>query len=343
MLQRILIACLALSNTTAAFAIELFETNPTTLYPPGCVSTTRSGLTTPTSSRQVYGQDVINLTNAADETKTTSVNVEIFRRGCIEPDRSVMYINFDLITSGTQFATPQLFAQVDGEDYPLRLTVEPNTFTEDETGRVNGLGSYSYIVDGLAELSVNQNSKVLSPSQYNGAFKLIIRDALDSNKEYSVDIPVWTTTIKPFRIPLNGRLTGPWVAEGAADQGFVISFNELPTADSVTQFVFFSWYTFGPDGTPIWLTAGKGFAVGDSEVDLPLELVTNGEFMGGTTADRQVVSTATLRVESCDELTLTYDLTSLGLGSGTATLRRVFSLETAGYACRDLEARRDAM
>jgi len=61
--------------------------------------------------------------------------------------------------------------------------------------------------------------------------------------------------------------------------------------------------------------------------------------LGEVTADRDVVGTVTLTGNSCNDLGFEYNLTSLGLGSGNKHLQRLFSLETAGYTCRDLEAR----
>lgn len=343
MIQRLIILALSLSCGPAVFAAELFETNPTTPYPPGCISTTRDGLDTPSSGRLVYAQDVIVLTNAGAGGGTANVQTTVFRRGCTEPGRSVLFIQFELVSPGKEFAVPRLWAEVDGEEYPLRLTSEPNSFTHDETGRDLPLGGYEFIVDGLAEQALRPNTKILSPSQYSGAFTLKFQDVLDESREFSVGIPEWNTSIVPFIFPLHGRLTGTWVAEGAADQGFVISFNEFIDGDSVRQLVFFSWYTFAADGSTLWLTAAATFEVGDGEVELSLERVTNGSFMGADAADREVVGSATLRAISCNEMALDFDLEALDLGTGVATLRRIFSLETSGYACRDLEARSDAL
>ena len=59
MLKKLMIAATALMGTQAALAIELFETNPTQPYPPGCISTSTENITTPTGGRQVYAQDIL--------------------------------------------------------------------------------------------------------------------------------------------------------------------------------------------------------------------------------------------------------------------------------------------
>jgi Tol biopolymer transport system component len=54
-----------------------------------------------------------------------------------------------------------------------------------------------------------------------------------------------------------------------------------------------------------------------------------------------VVGSVTITGNNCNDLSLQYNLSDIGLGSGTKHLERLFSLETAGYVCRDLEARID--
>jgi hypothetical protein len=341
MFKKYLIIGLAIMTSQATLARELFETNPTTVYPPGCLSNFTNGITTPTGSRQLYAQDVVSFQRSDDASKTANVEVQIFRRGCREENRSVLYVQLSLIDQG-RILVPQVSAVLGPDEYPLRLVGEPNTFDDGQTGKSLTPGTYEYIVDGMAESQVNNNSKVMLPSQYSGPFTLKINDVLDPSIEYSIVLPTWNTNIAPARIPLHGRLSGIWVVEGAEDQGFLISFSEFVTVNGTQQLIFLSWYTFGADGTMLWITAAEVFEVGDSQVVLPLELVTNGEFMGATTADREVLSDATLRVEHCNELTFTFDLSDLGLGADTVTLVRLFSLETAGYACRDVEARLDA-
>lgn len=339
MIKHYLLALSALAVSQAAMAIELFETNPTTPYPPGCVSTTRDNLTTPTGGRQVYANDGVTFANASNPSESATVNVMIFRRGCIEPNRSVLYVEFEMVTVNRTFALPEVTLETEATSYPMRLVREPNTFESDETGRILGPGTYEYIVDGFAESAIRQNSNLISPTQYSGPLTFKFVDPTDPGNAYSVVLPNWDGTIAPFRIPITGRHSGTWVAEGAVDQGFVISFNELLVGGEVQQFIFFSWYTFDAEGNTLWLTAGATYEVGDSEVDMNLELVTNGAFLGDTAADRENVGTANLYAESCGEMTLTYDLSAIGLGMGTVTLRRIFALETAGYACRDVEAR----
>ena len=325
----------------SATARDNFVTSPTAPYPPGCTSSDNRGISTPTQSRQVYADDAIQLTDAAGGSDI-SVNVLIYRQGCIEDNRSVMRVTFENFTTNRLFALPEIVLFVNDTAYPMRLVPEANTFETNNSGLIYSLGTFDFVVDGPTESSVTSNTQIISPEQYSGAVTMIIRDALDSSNEYSVPLPLWNTEIKPSRYPLNGRLSGTWVSADAADQGFLIAFNELVSESGAEQQVFFSWYTFDQNGDQLWLVTNALFPINAAAVEMPLQLVTNGSFLGEAVADRETISTAILTAISCNELELEYDLTSLGLGEGTLTLIRTFALETAGYACRDVQARLDA-
>ena len=103
--------------------------------------------------------------------------------------------------------------------------------------------------------------------------------------------------------------------------------------------IFLTQYTFDAEGGPLWLSGAARFAPGASEVSIPIERVTGGEFRGGKPAVRETVGNVTITAKSCNELEFSFDYSKLNLGSGTRRLERPFSLETAGYECRDYAAR----
>ncbi len=329
---------IAMASAHRAEARDNFVTSPTAPYPPGCVSSNNAGVSTPTTSRQVYADDIITLTDAAGGADA-GVNVQVYRRGCIEEGRSLLYIEFESVTTNRIVAVPRVFISRGETRIPMRLTPEANTFEVDQTAMYLPNGSFLYLVDGPAESRVTGETPVLTPDEYSGALTLFIQDALDEEKEYSVRMPQWLETIRPLRYPLNGRLSGAWVSAGAERQGFLIAFNEFVTEEGARQQVFFSWYTYDADGQPLWLTAGAFHDLGASSVTLPVVLLTGGEFLGDATPEETAVGDAILTAESCGELTLDYDLESIGLGQGSLTLTRSFAVETAGYACRDVQAR----
>lgn len=151
-------------------------------------------------------------------------------------------------------------------------------------------------------------------------------------------------------LPLSGRHSGLWVIEGAADQGFQLSISEQVgeqrgfegDVPELPLVVFFSQYTFDSNSRPLWLVGNTEFEAGTSEIAIPVARVRNGEFRGSKLADRETVGSITLRSRSCNDLTFEYDYSALGLGAGSARMQRVFSLEIAGYDCRDYDARVEA-
>jgi len=202
-----------------------------------------------------------------------------------------------------------------------------------------------FILDNISPLwGGSAMTEAVTPSEYNDRITLEL-NWTDSSPGYFIDVPATADMLSPLTfMPLSGRLSGNWVTEGAEDQGIILSISEMPEEfpfwlPAKPFLMFLSWYTYDELGDPLWLTGAARFAVDTTELTLPIELVTHGEFLGEVTADRDVVGTVTLTGNSCNDLGFEYNLTSLGLGSGNKHLQRLFSLETAGYTCRDLEAR----
>ncbi len=344
MFNKLCLAGVMLFFSQAVLGIENFVTNATTLYPPACVSTAPlEDVSTPSGTRDIFLAQIGKYTSFPDTQNKVDVEMFVYRRGCKDPERSVIFLSTNLIAANGAFFLPRLFAKIGATRYPLRLVNEPNSFEQEQGGAVKGLGLVEYILDGVAESKAPGTADILSIAQYNGDFTLIVQDGFDPNVELEVPIDAYTGFQKPRKFPLNGRLSGNWIVQGVPDQGFLISFNEFINTNGVQNQVFLSWYTYNTDGSTLWLTAAAFYPVAADTVDLDIELVTNGEFLGSKVAERTVAGTATLTAESCNELTFTYDLGTLGLGSGTVTLTRIFSLETAGYACRDQTARLDAL
>lgn len=344
MLNRLTVLSLLLFFSQTTLAIENFITQATTLYPPACVSTaSHDEVFTPSNTRITFLDQLVKFTGFPDTKDTPEVEVSVFRRGCKDPDRAVMFITTNLIGGADAFFVPRLFAEIGGTRYPLRLANEPNSFEQKQGGMIRGSGFDQFIMDGVAESEIASTANIISIAQYNGAFTLIIQDGFDESLEYELEVTAYTGFQKPRKFPINGRLSGNWVVKDVPDQGFVIAFNEFINADGVQNMMFLSWYTYNTDGSTLWLTSGTFHDIAADSVDVELELVTNGEFLGSKVAERRVVGNATLTAESCNELTLDFNLEELGLGMGSVTLNRIFSLETAGYACRDQTARLDAL
>ena len=344
MFKKYYLTGLAVLLSPTAFAIENFVTQATTLYPPACLSTAPlEEVFTPSGSRIAYLDQLTKFTAFPNTGNDATVEMQIVRRGCKDPDRSVILVTANMITGGDSFFLPRLFAEIDGTRYTLRMANEPNSFEQDYSGALQSTGPVEFVLDGVAESKIASTGNILSVAQYNGAFKLIIQDGFDASVEYELEIGAYSGFQIPRKFPMNGRMSGNWVSEGATDQGFLISFNEFIDQNGVQNMMFLSWYTFATNGSTLWLVANTFHDIAEDSVTLNIQLVENGEFLGDKVVDRTDVGTATLTVESCNEITFEYDLTSLGLGTGTITLKRIFSLEIAGYACRDQAARLDAL
>jgi len=345
MLKKYYFAGLAVLLSSSAFAIENFVTQATTPYPPACMSTADpEEVFTPSGTKIVYLDQLVSEFTAFPETKNNAtVEMKIERRGCKDTDRSVILVSVSMINGGDAFFMPRFFAEIGGTRYPLRLANEPNSFEQDYGGALKSRGRMDFILDGVAESKIASTDNIISVEQYNGAFTLVLQDGFDDTKEVSLPVSGYTGFQKPRKFPMNGRMTGNWVSEGATDQGFLISFNEFIDGNGVQNMIFVSWYTFASDGSNLWLVANAFHDIAADSVDLTVQLVEDGEFLGDKEVSRIDVGTATLTAENCNEITFDYDLASLGLGAGTVTLTRIFSLEIAGYACRDQTARLDAL
>jgi hypothetical protein len=106
--------------------------------------------------------------------------------------------------------------------------------------------------------------------------------------------------------------------------------------------LFYSHYTFDAEGKMLWLTGSTTFYPYSHQVTLPVIEVSQGEFRGNQPAQRRTIGQVTLTANNCNDIRMDYDYSELGLGTGSKRLQRLFSLETAGYDCRDYAARVEA-
>lgn len=335
-MHKILVFAL-LTHISLAAAQENFSSHPAAVYPPGCATLTAvADAIDPGDSEPVADGEILLLD--PEDQQPSAVSVVVYRQGCAEPGRAVIKVAFEVV-SGGKAPVPLVEAQIGAQIYPLRLAADPNSFEETNAWRMMFSGQlYEFFLEGPSWSDLQNpdvSLPVISPEQYNGAFGLRFVDVVDFS-ESTAQLPAYDGSLQADAIALNGRLSGTWVVADVPDQGFLLAFEELADGEN---FLFLSWYTYGADGELLWLTGGDRYEIGASEIALNLDLVTNGEFLGPKTADRAMAGTASLAAVDCNKLQFSYDLTSLELGSGTVTLKRLFSLETAGYACRDRAAR----
>jgi hypothetical protein len=327
-------------SSSPAQAIEGYYTHWWTPYSPSCVFTLTAAYDPNTQGEnQILVSETISLGSADTSSPPVQIEMQVIRRACTEENRSALFM---LLRNPSEmpYKAPKVTARIESESYKLRLSEEPNTRVEDNASKTY-TQDVMFVIDG-ADIRVVDNA--ISADQYNGAFRLIVEDTGETGHVYEYDLPANNPELTPKRKLLNGRFSGTWVAEGTEDQGFQLSIQELLTSGSMRPHAFLTWYTFDNDGNMLWLSGAGIFGfMGDSHVSLNMDLVTNGEFMGSKKAERRRLSDAMLRVENCNRLIFNYDLEELGLGKGTVFLKRIFSLETSGYACRDVQRRLDTV
>jgi hypothetical protein len=209
-------------------------------YPPGCA-------TIPDSQIFIYGDNVeqvfaeeFTLTNADDLFEDIPVNVYVYRVACADPNRSVIWIEFEipdfLDPEFTWYLTPEVHAVVDGQDMVMRITGEPNNWgsaTEPDGSdlTIGGFEEFEdgtdltwiFVLDNLSLYSTRFDAEVfMSADEYNDSFRL---ELWTWNETWDIDIPSTSSILNSnSRIPLSGRLSGNWIVNGVPDQGFALPY-----------------------------------------------------------------------------------------------------------------------
>ena len=350
-----------------------FVSNPWLPYPPSCVRAMgAAALDAPDSGALRFHSSQIELfdTQSGDRIPVT---FSAYRSPCAEPGRSLIWLEFRLArphaAQEVELGLPVFVAEPRKNwRYVMNLVTEPGGWggrghVEREqtylTSQPNGyLAQYEWVNDHLQRRWVflldNGPEYLgeipvwgLTPTDYNGAFTLWLR--YPPYDYLSIEVPATRDLLAGATapLPLSGRHSGVWVVEGAANQGVQLSIAEqvgrrtdfAPGVPDLPLSAFFSLYTFDADGRPLWLVGNAEFAPGATDVHMPVYRVSNGEFRGSKSAARESAGSVTLRSRSCNDLEFEYDFAALGLGTATRRLQRLYSLETAGYDCRDYEAR----
>jgi hypothetical protein len=374
--MKLLLAMLLVSCSPAIQAEGYFTSRMYTPYPPGCV-------TLPSRQEALYGDnifkfwsgsmwlEVVQKVQSHDPLKNLSqVDVEMYRVGCAEPGRSVIIMEFKLRPETvdlpySRIVLPTFAGGIELLYYPIPLELKPAPNSWGQTPAQQSLTKQTFgdYTDGWDDPHrftwryVLDVSSVWEPhlmaDLYNGEIQLEMHRS-DGWVEGFVSVPATRDVLQRNpALPLNGRLSGTWVEEGAADQGFLLTFanpvppsgREISEPESAEMLVFLSWYTFDSEGRQLWLVGNARFPQGETEVAMSLIQVAQGQFLGPRpdngfgSVPPASVGAIRLSALSCNVLELEYDLASLGLNKGTLRLQRPAELETAGYPCRDYDAR----
>lgn len=352
---------LGLFCCAGALAHDNFVTNPYLPYPPGCAGD-------PGRSDVPFAQGRMVTLFDPQQKRLVDVQLDAWRSTCSEPGRSVIWLRFTAKRPTTQLLlleVPPISARMGEQAYEQRLVTSPNGWgmegdaSRDQSylvyhgGEVNHPEekSWTFLLDGPVQDGAGMvnlyDSQGLSAEQYNQSFKLIL-----GSSHYGIvneiEVPATNALIHTDHVmPLNGRLSGLWALGGAADQGVTITIADriAPTDSPATPrgkgplVLILQQYTFDTSGELLWLSGSADFEQGAREVTLSIVRVEGGAFLGATVAQRTHAGSVRIVARGCNDLVYEYDFTPLGLGSGERIMQRLFSLETAGYDCRDYAAK----
>lgn len=368
-----LLPAVLISVSGMAFADTQYAPTP---YPPACATQLPEVLDPSDPNVALVWSGTLTLESARWNPQPSpgirQMQTGIYRVGCAEPGRSVILVEFQLPDYWTPLYSPVFLPEFRGvtgfDSVPFELKLEPNSrgqspqqhlltttvigdFTDgwDDARRFR----WRYVLD-LSPLGVYWGD---TSAYYNGSFGLEI-DAGEGDAPFAIPIPATADVLQTSpSLPLNGRLSGTWVEAGAADQGVLLTFGQpVPPAGTVIEnpesselHVFLSWFTFDPLGGPLWLVGETRFPQGADSVSLTLWQVSAAQFMGGWLAtgagQDPYVRAGELHLEAinCNDLEVSYELETVGLGTGEMRLERLFAQETDGYPCRDRLARIESL
>jgi choice-of-anchor B domain-containing protein len=128
--------------------------------------------------------------------------------------------------------------------------------------------------------------------------------------------------------PINGQLSGAWLAENLNDQGLILFVGE----NSFGPFMFFSWFVYR-DGQPFWIVGDAPFDYGTDSVEIQTQRLEGLELLipSDAQATRIDIGTTTIHRHDCNTIHVNYEWG--GLGSGELEMTRFASVE--GRQCAE--------
>jgi len=315
-----------------------FLTDLNTPFPPGCLSIDLPDQ--PRSGDSLVLDQTIAAPTINSDTRDGSVLVRAWRVACADDGFSVVLVRMRQVGGDRPIVVPQVFADSGDSDFPLhqaQLQLLPGAGNIGASGDIITTGGTTWMLavdpvplqgDGLfvnedynETFSLEFNWGSYAPAEPEGIVFVI--DRFDP----ALDLPQFEQPV------LNGRYSGQWTREGAANQGLV-----LQIAEQLDQnFVFAIFFTY-LDGEPVWVTGNSEPALPEpGPVTIEMFTLENGAFITDASqppAD-QVPDTDAgsieIEVMDCNNLRVNYDFEPLGKGSGSIELQRLIRI--AGYDC----------
>ncbi|MBS3743766.1 MAG: hypothetical protein KGY48_05360 [Wenzhouxiangellaceae bacterium] len=337
----LIIALLAGSAVSARAQLgELnFLTDLNTPFPPGCLSIDLPEQ--PRSAESLVLDQTIAAPTINSDTRDGSVLVQAWRVACAGDEFSVMLVRMRQVGGDLPIVVPEVFADSGDVDFPLhkaQLQLLPGSGNVGASGDIITTAGTTWML-AVDPVPLQEGDALFLPEDYNETFSLEFNWGsyapaepegtvfLIDRFEPSLDPPQFDEPV------LNGRYSGQWVREGAANQGLV-----LQIAEQVDEnFVFAIFFTY-LDGEPVWVTGNSTAGVPEpGPVTVPMFTLENGAFItdGNQPSADQVPPTDAGSIEieviDCNRLQVNYDFTPLGKGTGSIELDRFIRI--AGYDC----------
>lgn len=282
--------------------------------------------------------------------KAAYPNTAYSHQGWLSEDQALFFMGDEADELGFGMNTRTLVFDVQDLDAPVFATAHAHS-TSVIDHNMYVVGDYLYQANyeaGLRILRINRSGNSVSLSEagyfdtlpesdarnFNGAWNvypffdnglLLVSDMSNGLYLLRANLQDGHT---PANSPLNGSISGAWIADGLNDQGIMLYVSETPNG----PLVFYTWFLY-LDGEPFWLHGAASFEHGDDEVVIPTQRLSGLDFVtpGNGTAVREDIGTLSIHVHGCDELHVAYDFA--GLGSAELDFHRLAGVE--GRDCTD--------
>ncbi len=327
--------------------------NPYRTYPPSCIADPLPA--TPTGPVYKAQVDMASYNRSLGGAVREPVTVSIWRIPCSSsslspwPDSAVTLLRIQRSSShegdtnqyvyfpGVHVAQGSVaFDDVDGHDL-ARLAPEPNTI-------VSWTPVDSAMVDSTTYVLEDYPISSFPYLDYTQAFKLRLDNFIDDNKpnQYVINVPAYHPTTADYPtvnepLPINGYMSSNYYNRAHSGEGMNIQVFEQPT-HGVYQ-LSFTWFTYGPDGTPFWIVGDEALQPGARSVTVSrASYLDNGGFAGnfGARADLHQWGSVTLEWLDCFTVRISFQ-SDAGLpsdvpqGNGTLTWTRIANVN--GLTC----------
>jgi hypothetical protein len=312
---------------------KALRANPDRLYPAHCLS---NPLGTPANELTVLGPRNVRLGDIdGGGTYSEVVSLRVIRAPC-SGGNSALLLRFTRAANlqGTLPApdVPSAALVRSGQqDRFLRLVSEPNTFQSDTFG-FPIVADETLVLEAFAGgvFDVDAAFTLALDTFYNGG-----------TRRESLSVPAYNAATHPGgtqSLDINGYLTGNFYDTQHSGEGIFLEVGERRDANA-SRYVFFAWFTYGPDGRAYWIVGGADIAVGVRTVTLPTRYLSNGGFAGNFNPNQvtnEAWGSVTLSFPDCNTMVLlfasTHNNAAVPAGSGNRTWTRLTDIN--GLVCQ---------